>query len=109
MGVVLSAALITGLTPALGASPSASAATAGNKAPVFQFAKNAGWKYTDAYRDVVFTEDGGYLVMGYTFGDSYFPKWTYESEAEAPSGNEGRLPRCTHSSVQNVREYDIRH
>ena len=86
MGVVLSAALITGLTPALGASPSASAATAGNKAPVFQFAKNAGWKYTDAYRDVVFTEDGGYLVMGYTFGDSYFPKWTYESEAEAPSG-----------------------
>ncbi len=71
---VAGAMLLCGL-PQVGAS-SAWAASA-DKAPVFRQAENGGGSYTDAYQNVIPTKDGGFLVSGYTFGDSSSPKWTF--------------------------------
>ena len=49
---------------------------------IFQSARNYGGETTDAFHDVAFTADGGFVVMGYSFGESSDPSWTH-----AGSGN----------------------
>ena len=46
-------------------------------AAVFQSAKNYGGAATDAFHDVAYTPDGGFVVMGYSFGESSDPAWTH--------------------------------
>ena len=46
-------------------------------AQVFQSAKNYGGAATDAFHDVAYTPDGGFVVMGYSFGESADPSWTH--------------------------------
>ena len=78
---VTGAMLLGGLSPA-GLSPVYAAQA--ESAPAFAYAENGGGSYTDAYQNVAYTGDGGFVVSGYTFGDSASPEWTYE--ADAPSG-----------------------
>ena len=82
---VMSAVLAAGMLQGAGTLVNVQAAEA-SKAPAFQYAENGGGNYTDAYQNIAFTKDGGFVVSGYTFGDSTFPAWTYESDASAPSG-----------------------
>ena len=43
----------------------------------FQSARNYGGAATDAFHDVAYTPDGGFVVMGYSFGESSDPAWTH--------------------------------
>ncbi|MBR0280343.1 MAG: S8 family serine peptidase, partial [Oscillibacter sp.] len=43
----------------------------------FQSARNYGGAATDAFHDVAYTSDGGFVVMGYSFGESSDPAWTH--------------------------------
>ena len=48
-----------------------------NTPPTFQSARNYGGETTDAFHDVAYTPDGGFVVMGYSFGESSDPTWTH--------------------------------
>ena len=48
-----------------------------NEPPVFKSARNYGGDATDAFHDVAYTPDGGFVVMGYSFGESADPAWTH--------------------------------
>jgi uncharacterized protein with FMN-binding domain len=52
-------------------------ASAAEAAPVFQSAKNYGGDKTDALHGVAYTKDGGFVAMGYSFGESTDPAWTH--------------------------------
>lgn len=44
----------------------------------FQSAMNYGGAFTDAFQDVAFTSDGGFVAVGYTFSDGVRPEWTLQ-------------------------------
>ena len=46
-------------------------------APVFQSGKSFGGEKTDVLQDVIYTQDGGFLVKGYSMGESSDPAWTH--------------------------------
>lgn len=75
--VAASVVMAAGMAPLMGG---AEILAAEHAAPVFQFAENGGGSYTDAYQHVAFTEDGGFVVGGYTFGESETPEWSYAAE-----------------------------
>ncbi|MCR5826481.1 MAG: S8 family serine peptidase [Oscillospiraceae bacterium] len=56
-------------------------ASAEDAAPVFQSSKNYGGEKTDALHGVAFTKDGGFVAMGYSFGDSDSPEWKHVGNA----------------------------
>ena len=60
---------------------SALASASEDGAPVFQSAKNYGGEKTDALHGVAFTKDGGFVAMGYSFGDCDDPQWTHVGSA----------------------------
>ena len=91
VGVLAAAAMII---PAVPASAVRGEEPAGQEAavtPVFQSAKNYGGAYTDAFQNVAYTKDGGYVAAGYTMGDSTDPQWTYHIKGTAHNNNDAVL------------------
>ncbi|MBR4211389.1 MAG: hypothetical protein IKR84_03260, partial [Oscillibacter sp.] len=48
-----------------------------NAPPAFESARQYGGAATDAFHGVAYTPDGGFVVMGYSFGESSDPAWTH--------------------------------
>ncbi|MCR5665355.1 MAG: S8 family serine peptidase [Eubacterium sp.] len=82
-GVLAATLILTGLpaglagTTSVGDVTAEAAETTTSSAIAFSYAKNYGGSYTDAFTDVVYTNDGGYVAVGYTLGDSTDPTWDY--------------------------------
>ena len=47
------------------------------EAPVFRSARNYGGAYTDSFKNVANTKDGGFVVMGYSMSDWTEFGWTH--------------------------------
>lgn len=54
----------------------------------FASARTYGSLYTDSFKDIAYTKDGGFAAVGYTFGDSDDPGWDYtEGTGSSPHAN----------------------